>query len=169
MEKPRKYDVRRGRLKVWLAVVTRSKAIDKYRQLSNLSGDELNLSTIYEGNGLVSVQIENRSDKALHFQSALKLVQWNIRIQLLTFEQIEQYKIYEDNRYVCYGISDLFYTDLRQYLEDTVNQRSDTYFDEQVWERVKNIYHYYKGNLRAMPSKRNRYYINRKRYFRQEN
>ena len=70
-----------------------------------------------------------------------------IRGQLLTFEQLEPYKIYEDNQYVCYDVSRLFYSDLRPYIESMVSQRSDVYFDEQVWERVQNIYSYYKENL----------------------
>ncbi|MDE7030073.1 MAG: hypothetical protein K2P63_08860 [Lachnospiraceae bacterium] len=36
-----------------------------------------------------------------------------IRGQIQTFEQMEQYKVYEDERYVCYDATDLFYTDLR--------------------------------------------------------
>ena len=70
-----------------------------------------------------------------------------IRGQLMTFEQLEQYKIYEDEQYLCYDVSDLFYSDLRQYVESMVSQRSDVYFDEQVWERVQNIYNYYRDNL----------------------
>jgi len=64
--------------------------------------------------------------------------------QIMTFEQLEQYKVYEDERYVCYEVTDLFYTDLRQHVESMISQRSDVYFDEQVWERVENIYDYYK-------------------------
>lgn len=70
-----------------------------------------------------------------------------IRGQLMTFEQMEQYKVYEDEQYICYDASDLFYTDLRQYVESMVSQRSDVYFDEQVWERVQNIYNYYRENM----------------------
>ena len=60
---------------------------------------------------------------------------------------MEKYKIYEDEQYVCYDVSDLFYSDLRQYVESMVSQRSDVYFDEQVWERVQNIYTYYRDNM----------------------
>lgn len=70
-----------------------------------------------------------------------------IRGQLMTFEQMEQYKIYEDDQYVCYDVSSLFYSDLRQYVESMVSQRSDVYFDEQVWARVQNIYDYYRENM----------------------
>ncbi len=70
-----------------------------------------------------------------------------IRGQLMTFEQMEQYKIYEDGKYICYDASGLFYSDLRRYVESMVSQRSDVYFDEEVWERVQNIYNYYKENL----------------------
>ena len=44
---------------------------------SSLSGDELSLSATYEGNGVISVQVENRSDKELNFQSKLKLMRWS--------------------------------------------------------------------------------------------
>lgn len=63
--------------------------------------------------------------------------------QLLTFEEMAEYKVYEDERYVCYEVTDLFYTDLRQYVENMVSRRSDVYFDEQIWTRVQNIYNYY--------------------------
>lgn len=64
--------------------------------------------------------------------------------QIMTFEQLEQHKVYEDDQYVCYEVTDLFYTNLRQHVESIISQRSDVYFDEQVWERVENIYTYYK-------------------------
>lgn len=63
--------------------------------------------------------------------------------RLLTFAEMAEYKVYEDAQYVCYEVTDLFYTDLRQYVESMVNQRSDIYFDAQIWTRVQNIYHYY--------------------------
>lgn len=63
--------------------------------------------------------------------------------QLLTFEEMEQYKVYQDDQYACYEVTDLFYTDLRQYVESMVSQRSDVYFDEQIWTRVQNIYNCY--------------------------
>ena len=44
----------------------------------------------------------------------------------------------------AYEVTDLFYTNLRQHVESIISQRSDIYFDEQVWERVENIYTYYK-------------------------
>lgn len=65
----------------------------------------------------------------------------------MTFEQMERYRGYEDGQYVCYDATDLFYTDLRRYVESMVSQRSDVYFDEQIWERVQNIYNYYRENM----------------------
>ena len=43
---------------------------------SPLSGDALSLSATYEGNGVVAVQVENKSDKELHFQNTLQLMRW---------------------------------------------------------------------------------------------
>ena len=50
---------------------------------SSLSGDDLSLSATYAGDGVVSIYIENRSDKKLSFQKQLKLMQWS------TSEEIE--------------------------------------------------------------------------------
>ena len=44
---------------------------------SSLSGDELSLGATYEGNGIVSIKVENRSDKELHFQQQLKIMRWS--------------------------------------------------------------------------------------------
>ncbi len=70
-----------------------------------------------------------------------------IRGQLKTFEELEPCKIYEDAQYVCYNATPLFYTDLYTYVESMVSQRSDVYFDGQVWKRVENIYTYYSENI----------------------
>ena len=43
---------------------------------SSLDGDELSLSGTYEGEGIVSIQVENRSDKKLEFQKETKLMRW---------------------------------------------------------------------------------------------
>ena len=43
---------------------------------SSLSGDDLGFAATYEGNGMVSIRVENRSDKTLQFQEQLKLQRW---------------------------------------------------------------------------------------------
>ena len=63
--------------------------------------------------------------------------------QIITFEDMEQYIVYEDERYVIYEVTDLFYTDLDAYIDYFVST-NDVYFDEQIRERVHNIYDYYK-------------------------
>lgn len=47
-----------------------------YPLFTPLDGDELSLSGTYEGNGIVSVHVENGSDKALEFQKQTKLMRW---------------------------------------------------------------------------------------------
>ena len=44
---------------------------------SSLSGDDLSLNATYEGEGVVSIFVENKSDKELNFQPSLKLMLWN--------------------------------------------------------------------------------------------
>ncbi len=60
---------------------------------------------------------------------------------------MEQYRIYGDTRYVCYDVTDLFYSDLRSHVESMVSQRTDVYFDEQIWTRIQNIDAYYRENM----------------------
>ena len=64
--------------------------------------------------------------------------------QLLSFAEMEQYKVYEDEQYAVYEVTDLFYTDVDAYLDYFLTTRSDVYCDESVRQRVHNIYDYFK-------------------------
>lgn len=66
-----------------------------------------------------------------------------VRGNLLTFAEMEQYKVYQDDKYVIYEMHEYFYADLRSYVEDMLYQRDDVYFDDQVWERIVNYYNYF--------------------------
>ena len=54
-----------------------------YPLFSPLDGDALTLSAVYEGNGIVAIQVENRSYKKLEFQPQTKLFKW------ITGEEVE--------------------------------------------------------------------------------
>lgn len=54
-----------------------------FQRFSDLAGDELSLGAAYLGNGVVSIQIDNKSEKELHFQPKLKLMQWNTGEEIL--------------------------------------------------------------------------------------
>lgn len=47
-----------------------------YPLFSPLDGDALTLQAAYEGDGIVTIQVENRSHKKLEFQEQTKLVKW---------------------------------------------------------------------------------------------
>jgi len=66
-----------------------------------------------------------------------------IRGCLLSFDEMEQYKIYEDGSFVLYEMSPLFYTELRPYVEDMLLQRDDIYMDEQIWQRIERCYKHF--------------------------
>ena len=72
--------------------------------------------------------------------------------QLLSFAEMEQYKFYEDDQYAVYEVTDLFYTDLDAYIDYFLTTRDDIYFDEQVRQRIYNIYDYFKDkeNLNSL-------------------
>lgn len=71
--------------------------------------------------------------------------------RILTFPEMEGNMVYQDDMYTVYDMTDLFYTDLDAYLDDFVSAYGgDVYVDEQVRQRVRNIYDYYRNpeNLR---------------------
>ncbi|MPM58023.1 hypothetical protein SDC9_104852 [bioreactor metagenome] len=67
--------------------------------------------------------------------------------RVIRFSDLEQYKVYENEQYVCYEISALIYSDLAQYVQSFVSQNPDIRYDEQAKKRVESIYQYYKENL----------------------
>lgn len=74
--------------------------------------------------------------------------------QIVSFAELEQYKVFENEQYVCYDVTHLFYTDLRGYVEDVLKYRDatdqDFYFDEQIFSKIQIVYNYYKENLRIV-------------------
>lgn len=67
-----------GRLWILAAAVVACLAFAGFAipMFSSLDGDELALTGTYEGDGIVSVRVENRSDKQLNFQKQTKLMRW---------------------------------------------------------------------------------------------
>lgn len=67
-----------------------------------------------------------------------------IRGRLLTFSQLEDAKVWEDGQYVCYDVTDLFYTDLSQHVESILSQYTDVCMDDQAAARLEAIAAYYR-------------------------
>jgi hypothetical protein len=63
-----------------------------------------------------------------------------IRGNLLTFREIEEYKVYEDNDYIIYEMHHLVYSDLRSYVEEMLIQNESIYFNDEIWERIQCFY-----------------------------
>ena len=66
-----------------------------------------------------------------------------IRGNLLTFQELEPYKVYDDGEYVIYEMHHLFYTDLQAYVKDMLLQRDDVYINDQIWTRIENFYNHF--------------------------
>lgn len=66
-----------------------------------------------------------------------------IRGNLLTFREMEDYKVYEDDTYVFYEMHHLVYSDLRNYVEEMIIQNDSIYFDEEIWKRIEYFYNTY--------------------------
>ena len=63
-----------------------------------------------------------------------------IRGNLLTFREMEEYKIYEDDEHIIYELHHLVYSDLRNYVEEMLIQNDSIYFNEEIWERIQRFY-----------------------------
>lgn len=72
--------------------------------------------------------------------------------QLHSFEELEEYKVLEDEHYAIYDATDLIYTDVDAYIDYFLTTRTDVYCDDQIRQRVRNIYDFYqdKENIRQM-------------------
>lgn len=72
--------------------------------------------------------------------------------QILSFAEMERYKVLEDEHYAVYDATDLIYTDLDAYLDYFLTTRTDVYCDDQIRRRVHNIYDFYQDseNIRQM-------------------
>ena len=63
--------------------------------------------------------------------------------QLVPLSEVEDRRVYEDERYVCYELSEYFYTDVQTHAETLCAQRGDVCWDEAARLRVQKIYDYY--------------------------
>ena len=68
---------------------------------------------------------------------------------LLTFAEMEPYKVYDDGEYVVYEMHHLIYTDLKAYVTNMMLQRDDMYINGAIWERIERVYEHWsnKENL----------------------
>ena len=80
VELPRRKAVRRSaKIVIALAAVIACLSITAFAgvQFSSLDGDELALDAKYEGEGIVTISVENRSDKLLEFDEKFYLRRWS--------------------------------------------------------------------------------------------
>ena len=74
--------------------------------------------------------------------------------RLLSFEELEPYKVFDNGQLVAYDVTHLFYTDLRAYMEDVVEYRQatnqDAYMDEEIFAEIQEVHDYYKNHGRMV-------------------
>ena len=63
--------------------------------------------------------------------------------RLVPLSEVEDRRVYKDERYVCYELSEYFYTDVQTHAETLCAQRGDVCWDEAARLRVQKIYDYY--------------------------
>ena len=63
--------------------------------------------------------------------------------RVLSFEELEESRVYADDQYTVYDVTDLYYSDLDDYLDTFVGGNA-VYFDESIRSRLRNIRDYYR-------------------------
>ena len=63
--------------------------------------------------------------------------------QLVPLSEVEDRRVYADERYVCYELSEYFYTDVQTHAETLCAQRGDVCWNDAARQRVQKIYDYY--------------------------
>lgn len=66
---------------------------------------------------------------------------------IISFADMAEYQVYEDEDYVCYEVSALMYADPLQYAKQLARQDADIRWDTQSEERLEAVYRYYKNEL----------------------
>ena len=72
--------------------------------------------------------------------------------RIVAFRELAQYVVYEDEDFISFDVTHLFYTDLKDYVENVyaieiAGGNSNVYMDEEVFQRIENIAAYYADNL----------------------
>lgn len=65
--------------------------------------------------------------------------------RLLTMAEMDTYRVFENEKYVVYEVTELFYRDLDGYINDFLTIRDDAYVDETVRQRLHAIYDFYRN------------------------
>ncbi len=75
--------------------------------------------------------------------------------QIWSFRELESMKVYEDDQYVVYNVTSLYYTDLKAYVQHA-SARQQAYgspeqmVTQQQYQRIENICAYYAENLKIL-------------------
>lgn len=70
--------------------------------------------------------------------------------QFHSFGELEECKVYEDEYYAIYDVTDYFYTDLDAYIDYVQKTRDDLVIDDQIRQRIHVIYDDYRENLGSL-------------------
>lgn len=102
------------------------------KNFSGVSAIPLVYTFVYEAEA-----VQNREDYAFFYG------------QFHSFGELEDCKVYEDEYYAIYDVTDYLYTDLDAYIDYVQKIRDDLRIDEQTRQQIRDIYNYYKENMES--------------------
>ncbi len=71
---------------------------------------------------------------------------------ILSFRELEDCKVWENDDYICYEVHNLIYSDLEAHTKQWLQANPEVLFDDALRQRVRNVYNYYSENIRFRPA-----------------
>ena len=71
--------------------------------------------------------------------------------RILSFRELEDCRVWENENYVCYEVHSLIYSDLEAHTDQWLRANPDVLMDNALRQRVQNVYDYYGENARFLP------------------
>lgn len=68
--------------------------------------------------------------------------------RILSFRDLEDCRVWENDDYICYEVHSLIYSDLEAHTQRWLEANPDVLFDDALRQRVRNVYDYYSESVR---------------------
>ena len=71
--------------------------------------------------------------------------------RILSFRELEDWRVWENENYVCYEVHSLIYSDLEAHTDQWLRANPDVLMDNALRQRVRNVYEHFSENARFRP------------------
>lgn len=62
--------------------------------------------------------------------------------RLVPISELSRHIVYKDSRYIAYNVTDYFFTDIDSHISAFQSWRTDLFFNDDIYDRIRNVYGY---------------------------